>query len=604
MSQYFLMHKNDICGSLEIDSETGAFIAYKDHHTGKSPFLGNCDAKHMKKWWDSRAVPASRKMMQEILRQSGCPNMESYLAKNLALSMTDSYWICPINVDINYEDIQFQSIASFNDGKIPYHNATSYDLNASLGGQMEKYWDLNTENPTLVKESYKYYGQQAINEVFATMLHEKQNTDIPFVKYHAVKTLDNGIICRCNSFTNDTIELVPALEVIEGSKIQNDKSLYENYIQICAKLGISEETIRNFMDYQTLTDFVISNTDEHLFNFGILRNVDTFEYIGPAPIFDSGNSMFYAESNIILSRAALLERKITAFYESEEKMLKNVQNKDIVDVSLLPKSSDVIDLYMTSGIPEEKATVIAMNYNTKVELVKDFQRGMTISLYHEKQKQKQERIKTNSTVTFSMICGIPGSGKTEKAHELIDSFVKKGYREIEAKELYPLTDELVNMKYIIGVVEPHKVIKNQTNERSFTYISANDVRKELTDVKNDDLVFYVIDKRIKEALDRGISVIYEATNLDISTRQHYIQLAGPIQKALYVMNVDADHVNTNLPRKLLEQKEYRLQKDFPTKEEGWSEIYESGNNTHVVEVDKKENYDDVTYDDGFDPAEE
>ena len=73
---------------------------------------------------------------------------------------------------------------------------------------------------------------------------------------------------------------------------------------------------------------------------------------------------------------------------------------------------------MTSGIPEEKATVIAMNYNTKVELVKDFQRGITISLQHEKQKQKHERIKTNSTVTFSMICGIPGSGKTENVVEV------------------------------------------------------------------------------------------------------------------------------------------------------------------------------------------
>lgn len=31
----------------------------------------------------------------------------------------------------------------YNEGKIPYHNATSYDYNASLGGQMEKYWDLD-----------------------------------------------------------------------------------------------------------------------------------------------------------------------------------------------------------------------------------------------------------------------------------------------------------------------------------------------------------------------------------------------------------------------------------------------------------------------------
>ena len=53
------------------------------------------------------------------------------------------------------------------------------------------------------------------------------------------------------------------------------------------------------MDYQTLTDFVISNTDEHLVNFGVLRNADTMKLIGPAPIYDSGNSMFYNEDRLI-----------------------------------------------------------------------------------------------------------------------------------------------------------------------------------------------------------------------------------------------------------------------------------------------------------------
>ena len=69
------------------------------------------------------------------------------------------------------------------DGKIPYHNETSYDPNASLGGQMEKYWDLSGEQPILVKESYRFWGQQSINEVFATFVHELQKTYVPFVKY-------------------------------------------------------------------------------------------------------------------------------------------------------------------------------------------------------------------------------------------------------------------------------------------------------------------------------------------------------------------------------------------------------------------------------------
>ena len=98
----------------------------------------------------------------------------SYLAKNLALSMTDSYWIRPEESSLQYDDVKFSNLAMYHGKKIPYHNASSYDPNASLGGQMEKYWDFSSNVPILVKESYKYYGQQSINEVFATHLHNLQ----------------------------------------------------------------------------------------------------------------------------------------------------------------------------------------------------------------------------------------------------------------------------------------------------------------------------------------------------------------------------------------------------------------------------------------------
>lgn len=368
MSLFNLMHKDITCAILMIDDEDGSITAYKDLKTGYSPFLGNCDVKLIKKWWQSRAVPASRNAIQEILKRHNFINAEIYLAKNMAFSMTDTYWLKPLDYNGTY------------------HNASSYDPNASLGGQMEKYWDLSANTPILVKESYKYFGQQSINEAFATLLHDKQKTSIPYVKYQIVKTEDNGVQCRCDAFTSDFVELVPAFEVLEGAKTNNEKSLYDNYIRICADLGIPKNTMQEYMDYQTLTDFIISNTDEHLMNFGILRNADTFEYIGPAPIYDSGNSMFYAEPAKALSRPELLARKITGFYESEEKLLKNVKHKDIVDLALLPSEKEVMDFYLTYGIPKEKAETIASNYMTKIQMTHDFQQGQTISLYLEKKK--------------------------------------------------------------------------------------------------------------------------------------------------------------------------------------------------------------------------
>ena len=64
---------------------------------------------------------------------------------------------------------------------------------------------------------------------------------------------------------------------MESQKPQNTQSLYEHYINTCIKYGIDKDIIQDFMDYQTLTDFIISNTDEHLMNFGVLRNAKTLE---------------------------------------------------------------------------------------------------------------------------------------------------------------------------------------------------------------------------------------------------------------------------------------------------------------------------------------
>ena len=390
MQKYRLMHRDVVCGNIIFDEENGNILSYRDFATGHSPFLGNADEKRIKTWWKARAVPASRSIIQNLLKQPGNLTAEQYLEKNLALSITDSYWVCPVEMDIKYEDVKFSNLSLFNDGKIPYHNATSYDPNASLGGQMEKYWDLSESVPLLVKESYKYYGQQAVNETFATRIHELLGAGISFTSYSMSRLEDGGLICKCKAFTSDMAELIPAYEVIESSVQGNDVSTYSHYISISDKKGIPVNIMQDFLDYQTATDFIISNTDEHLMNFGVLRNPNTLELIGPAPIFDSGNSMFYSEGlKCKHTRVELLDREVTSVYKTEEKLLTQIKNKKIIDIDKLPDKDYVLNFYTSAGIPEEKASNIAHNYSLKVEMFRDFQNGIKISLFNEKKALRQ-----------------------------------------------------------------------------------------------------------------------------------------------------------------------------------------------------------------------
>lgn len=394
MKDYYLMHKDDFCGSIVIDENSGNILSYKDAATGYSPFLGKPNLDKIKQWWKIRTVPATRAMMQKMMKNRECISPEAYLAKNLALSMTDCYWVCPKDIKLKFDAVKFLNFKTVNEGKVPDHNITSYDPNASLGGQMEKYWDLTGKVPILVKESSKYYGQQSVNEVFATLLHKRQTAEVPYAKYSAVSSENNSICAKCESFTNDHLEFIPAYEVLQSEKLSNSKSFYDQYINLCVKHGIDYERIQIYMDYQTMTDFILSNSDEHLLNFGILRNTDTMQLVGPAPIFDSGNSMFFSDERISpYSRAGILERKITSFYATEDKMLAKVKNKNIVRIDLLPTKEEVRDIYGSAGIPEDKIEFIASNYETKLQMVNEFQHGKNISLYEEKKKEKKKQQK-------------------------------------------------------------------------------------------------------------------------------------------------------------------------------------------------------------------
>ena len=590
MIKYILMHKNDKCGTILFDENIGRITEYHDDRNGLSPYLGNCDIKKIQKWWEMRAVPASRATMQQVINNANCLNTEVYLAKNLGLSMTDTYWIKPSGIDLSFNNVKFANLAAYSHGKIPYHNATSYDPNASLGGQMEKYWDLMHKTPILVKESYKYYGQQSINEVFASIVHSRQPSNVEFVRYTAEMTEDRGVQCKCPAFTSENIELLSAYEMVESRKIQNSQALYDEYINICVENGIDYNQIQEFMDYQTMTDFLITNTDEHLLNFGVLRDPNTMKLIGPAPIFDSGNSMFYSDGRKTpYTRAGILDIPITSFYKREEKLLGKVKNKTAVDLNSIPSAGEVKELYSNAGIPEEKADVISKNYDTKAKMLSEFQRGKTISLYKEKQAEKNSKYNTivkepevkMESPKFIMLCGIPGSGKSQLAKSLYADLQNKKMDDVN---LYPASKAIKNIGLIF---DPSKItndiVINADYKDSTVLISPNKIRQELKDNYPDSysesLVFAIVDARIKTALKSGASVVYEATNLDKPIREKYLGIAneyGVKDTSLHVTWINPNDSISSISPNLLSAMNNRLVDSNPSKDEGWSDFVQHG----------------------------
>ena len=390
---YILKHRDDNVGLLSIDDVLGTVMNYKGINSELSPYLGSMDLQKAKKWWQTRAIPGSRNMIDKILRNAECSSTYDYLAKNLGLSLTDSYWICPADSNLKWKDVCLYNILG-SESYIPYHNATSYDPNASLGGQMEKYWDMSGSSPALVKTATGYYGQQAANEEFATILHSMQDSGFLYARYYTQnREVDNALQSVCTAFTSEMVEFVPALEIVDSQKQANDIPVYDHLANVCGKFGLDTVHMRKFLDYQTLTDFLLTNTDEHLLNFGVLRAAHTLNFVSEAPIFDSGNSMFYSEpKHNPLSRNEILSLEITATHKSEEKMLKSVIYKDVIKTDCLPSPQNVKDFYSMRGIPEKEAEVISKNYEIKAMMLNEFIQGKTISLYNEKHKGSGRRL--------------------------------------------------------------------------------------------------------------------------------------------------------------------------------------------------------------------
>lgn len=186
-------------------------------------------------------------------------------------------------------------------------------------------------------------------------------------------------------FTTERYEFIPAWEIVASQKKKNDESLFEQFISICEKRGISD--CRAYMDYLILSDFILSNTDRHLNNIGVIRDSESRAFIGMAPIYDTGNSMFWNISSR-LDRRELMEQPVKGFAKKQEKLLSYVTDRECISFTNLLSEKEVEELLLQHGIPRNRTEVIVENYKGKTELFYEFQQGKELSVYSEKNAQK------------------------------------------------------------------------------------------------------------------------------------------------------------------------------------------------------------------------
>ena len=373
-----LKYKDNIVAKLDISEITNTISNMDVFLPEFMPYLRDMSLKEINFWWKYRAIPDSRKKLHKFLNTQNCEDSLHFLIKNLALSLTDCYWICPIDMDLKWDNVNLFN----NTNKIIFKSDQgefSNNPNCTLTGTMGKEAIFKNNKWILKKYSETNEGEQCINETFANLINYNQNFS-DYVIYNLQYDTNRCIGCSCPFFTDINNELITAYNFTSYEKQYNDASNYEHYIKLCSDFGLDENYVRSFMDYQTLLDFVLTNTDRHYLNFGVIRDTNNLKIKKLAPIYDCGNSMFYNNS-YNLSAYNILNTEITGMAKYEEKMLSYVKNKNILDIEKLPNKEQTKEFYICNGLNEQRADAIANNYQKKIEMLNKFQKGYSITRY-------------------------------------------------------------------------------------------------------------------------------------------------------------------------------------------------------------------------------
>ncbi|MGM8251697.1 hypothetical protein ACSXCO_15015 (plasmid) [Clostridium perfringens] len=280
-----LMHKNQVIATIVDDK-----LNIINEKMLPSYFKLNGD---LRTWLENRCIDTDRRnsrLLRKILGVNTINKVKIALFVH-GHTLTDNYWIrLSSETNLKYEDITYSKDLLFNtaiygdtsnwDEFLEENNKNTPQL--TLGGSFEKGWKLEAGEWFLVKE-----GNSLTNsaEIIASELCK-------YFCFKAVEYLkyDDTCVC-CKNFTNDLRYNFEPMSDFLGFEYDLEVAL--DYIS-----QIDINYIKDFLDMLFL-DALLVNPDRHTNNYGFLRDSNTGEFIGLAPIFDNNLALFATKSNII-----------------------------------------------------------------------------------------------------------------------------------------------------------------------------------------------------------------------------------------------------------------------------------------------------------------
>jgi hypothetical protein len=374
---YALMHKNTPVVELGIDEEVG--VISKIGEIWNAPHLpvglemtnGVPNRRALNEWWTGRSIPANRSGLREALQKLNISSPRLLLTMCCGLSLSDQYWARPAGKPLEWKDVNFFGNTFSEDmGKSLFGASPGGCLNLmspdnTTDGWLKKKWIVAGGQRCLIKCGSPILYQEPLNEALASAIMRRLNA--PHASYGLI--YEHGQpLSVCADFITPETDFIAAWRIRGVAKKPGHVSEHQHYLACCERLGI--QGVSQSIDEMLTVDFLLANSDRHFNNFGVARNAETLEWIGAAPLFDCGASMYCNQPTQLICPMLPSESKpFRAYHDDQIKLATDFGWLDLAALRGIDEEYSEI-LRGSEYIDGARRTALCGAIKTRVELLR------------------------------------------------------------------------------------------------------------------------------------------------------------------------------------------------------------------------------------------